>query len=176
MAGASKVRIILAEGETELSLFQKLKQSNKISVKSVVKKNLWQENIKSYAITIPRGSELLIIFDCDDTGQTERFIQNVRFLNSRGHKIYLLQQTTNFEEELAWCCGKSVRGLIDGFCVRRTSGINDFKRDFIACSNPVPKLIKLGMQDKKWFSRELHESLSSINKMKSSFVKHFSVG
>ena len=147
MAPSPKIRIILVEGETEHSLFQKMKQAKKISVKSIVKKNLWQENIKNYAITIPRGSELLVVFDTDDVGQFERFIGNVLFLSRRGHNVYLLQQKTNFEEELAWCCGKTITRLISEFCSKKTSGINDFKRDFIACNNPIPKLVKLGLEE-----------------------------
>lgn len=175
MAASSKIKVILVEGDTEVSLFQKMKRGGVIGFKSIVKKNLWQDSIKSYAITIPRGCDLLVVFDTDELGQVERFISNVRFLNSRGHNVYLLQQKNNFEEELAWCCGKSVEKLIANFCVKKTSGVNDFKRDFIACKNPIPKLIKLGMQDVRWFARDLHESLHPLVKMKSSFKKHFSL-
>ncbi|MFU0945797.1 hypothetical protein ACM26Q_08720 [Kluyvera ascorbata] len=176
MAAGSKVKIVFVEGETELALFQKLKQSKKINVKSVVKKNLWQECIKNYAITIPKGSELFVIFDSDEVGQNERFINNILFLSRRGHNIYLLQQSSNFEEEIAWCCGKSVKKLVSDFCTKRTSGVNDFKRDFIACANPVARLVKLGLQDSKWFSRDLHESLHPLRGMKSKFDIHFTLG
>lgn len=176
MASVSKIKIILVEGETEFSLFQKMKQDKVISAKTIVKKNLWQESIKNYAITIPKGSDVLIIFDCDEVEQFSRFIENIKFLKSRGHKIHLLQQTRNFEEELAWCCGKSVKKLVADFCVKKTSGINDFKRDFIACSNPLPKLLKLGMQEVKWFTRELHAVLEPVANMRSCFSKHFTIG
>lgn len=176
MATSSKIKIILAEGDTEVSFFQKMKREGRVGFKSIVKKNLWQDCIKSYAITIPRGCDLLVIFDTDKLGQIERFISNVRFLSSRGHNVYLLQQKNNFEEELAWSCDKSVAKLIAEFCAKKTSGVNDFKRDFIACKNPLPKLIRLGMTDTRWFARDLHESLHSLVKMKSSFKKHFSLG
>lgn len=175
MATSSKIKLILVEGDTELSLFQKLKREGRIGFKSVVKKNLWQDGIKSYAITIPRGCDLLVVFDTDELGQVERFISNIQFLNSRGHNVYLLQQTNNFEEELAWCCGKSVAKLVAEFCVKKASGVHDFKRDFIACKNPLPKLIKLGLKDVRWFTRDLHESLQPLVKLKSSFKQHFSL-
>lgn len=39
MAGLSKIRIIFVEGETENSLFQKMKQQRVIDAKSIVKRN-----------------------------------------------------------------------------------------------------------------------------------------
>ncbi|MBK0098471.1 hypothetical protein IBT49_20995 [Erwinia sp. S63] len=173
MAGQPKVIIVLVEGDTELHLFQKMKLSNLISVKTIIKRNLWQESIKSYAITIPNKSEVLIVFDSDEINQSVRFIENVKYLKSRGHKVHLLQQTKNFEEEIAWCCGKKVPKLISEFCPKKTSGVKDFKRDFIACSNPITKILGLGMQEAKWFSRDLHAALESVVSMKLQFSKHF---
>ncbi|MEH4236411.1 hypothetical protein POX60_24535 [Escherichia coli] len=173
MAGLSKIRIIFVEGETENSLFQKMIQQRVIDAKSIVKRNFWQESIRNYAITIPKGSDILIVFDSDEVEQSARFIENVKFLKNRGHKVYLLQQKRNFEEELAWCCGIPVKKLIAGFCAKKTSGINDFKRDFIACNNQLSKLLKMGMQETKWFTRDLHAVLEPVASFKSSFSKHF---
>lgn len=174
MVGIGKVKIMFVEGETEMSFFQKLKRDKRIAIKSIVKKNLWQDNIKNYAITIPKNSELYIVFDSDEVGQAKRFIDNVNFLRRRGHSIFLLQQKNNFEEELAWCCGKTLPKFITAFCVKKTSGVSDFKRDFIACGNPLSKLLDLGLQETILFSRELHEALRPLIKMKSKFSNHFS--
>ncbi len=56
---------------------------------------------------------------------------------------------------------------------KKTSGINDFKRDFIACNNQLSKLLKMGMQETKWFTRDLHTVLEPVASFKSSFSKHF---
>lgn len=175
MAKTTKVRIIFVEGDTELSFFNKMKQEKKISAKVIVKRNLWQDNIKSYAVTIPKSSELFVIFDCDQISQSERFLQNIALLKSRGHTIFLLQQTNNFEEELAYCCSMPLKRFIENFCSRKGSGVNDFKRDFISCSNPLQKLMQIGMQESKWFSRDLHVVLTNLRSQKSHFSKHFTL-
>lgn len=175
MALKSRVKILFVEGETESSLFKKMKQANLICVKQIVKKNLWAEDIRSYALNIPKNSDVLVVFDSDEVTQIDRFVRNVNFLNKRGHVVHLLQQTTNFEEELSWCCNQSMRCLISCFCPGKTSGINDFKRDFISCTKPLDKLITLGLKPERWFSRELHGSLVALQHLKSSFMKHFSL-
>ncbi|EED1400161.1 hypothetical protein JHJ27_002899 [Escherichia coli] len=173
MARRATVTIVFVEGETELSLFKKMKRDNIIAVKEVVKKNFWQDRIHKYAIAIPKGSDIFVVFDSDQVEQSARFIENVKFLRSRGHRVYLFQQTSNFEEELSWCCNKSIPRLIYDFCGKKTSGVNDFKRDFIACNNSPDKLIKLGIREHLWFSRALHDVLKPVADMKSNFSRHF---
>ncbi|CAD6036766.1 hypothetical protein [Escherichia coli] len=173
MAVRATVTIVFVEGETELSLFKKMKRDKIIAVKDVVKKNFWQDQIHRYAMAIPKGSDIFVVFDSDQVEQSARFIENVKFLRSRGHRIYLFQQTSNFEEELSWCCNKSIPQLIYYFCGRKTSGINDFKRDFIACNDSPGKLIKLGILEHLWFSRGLHDALEPVADMKSNFARHF---
>lgn len=175
MAGLSKVRMIFVEGETEKSLFENMRRMRVIAVRTIVKRNLWRESIKNYAITIPKGNDIFIVFDSDEVEQSARFIENIKFLKKRGHRVYLLQQKENFEQELAWCCELTVKQFISAFCSKEKSGINDFKRDFIACNNQLLRLLKIGMRETRWFTRDLHTVLAPLASSKSSFSEHFSL-
>lgn len=175
MKGIDKSRIIFVEGETECSLFQKLKARGTLHAKKVVKKNFWCDDIKKYSISIPNKSDLIVVFDTDAKHAPDRFIANINYLTSRKHSVFLLQQTSNFEEELAYACSISAKKLIQHFCKSKTSGVNDFKRDFISCNNQVDKLVALGMNKNLWFSRELHRSINCLNKYKSTFSHYFKV-
>lgn len=173
MAKIQNTRIIFVEGDTEVSLFNNLKKSGSISAKKIAKKNLWDECIKKYAINIPKNCDIIIVFDTDTTLQSARFIQNVEYLLSRKHKIILMQQTLNFEDEIAHCCNMTTRRLFTSFCKIKTPSASDFKRDFIACNNPVEKLTAIGWDKKKWFVRKLHASLQNLIAHKSNYVTYF---
>ncbi|EDW4372103.1 hypothetical protein AAA67_002908 [Salmonella enterica subsp. diarizonae] len=165
--------IIFVEGETELSLFKKMKRDGDIQVKKIVKKNLWNNLINSYTVNIPQNSILIIIFDTDNLTQKKRFIENIHFLLKRKHKVILLQQTPNFEEEIAYCCNLTSSKFISIFCKNKTARVADFKRNFISCSNPMDKLVSMGMDHQKWFKRDLHEVLDHLKAYKSDFVSCF---
>ncbi|EEV5956314.1 hypothetical protein [Escherichia coli] len=173
MSKNQNAKIIFVEGETEYALFQKMKQKGLIKFKKIVKKNFWVDDIKKYAVNIPKNCDLIVVFDSDVIDRVDRFIQNVNYLASRKHSIFLLQQTRNFEEEIAYCCSVTLNKLIASFCKCKTSGVADFKRDFISSSNPFDKLVALGINQDKWFKRELHHSLLSLSKYKSDFSTYF---
>lgn len=175
MSKVLNTRIIFVEGETEMSLFNYLKKNSTIQAKKIVKKNLWSECIKKYSINIPKNSDIIVVFDSDITNQAERFIQNIKYLMSRKHNIFLFQQTQNFEEEIAHCCSLTTKKLFSSFCKNKTAGANDFKRDFIACNNQVEKITSLGWNKQKWFVRDLDESLQILNAYKSSYMHYFKV-
>lgn len=173
MAKVPNTRIIFVEGDTEVSLFNILKKSGTIQFKKIAKKNLWCDCVKSYAVNIPKQSDIIVVFDTDITVQSPRFIENVKFLLRRQHKIILMQQTLNFEEEIAHCCNLTIRNLFTHFCKVRSPSADDFKRDFIACSNKLDKLDQLGWDKNKWFVRNLHNSLTLLAKYKSNYTTYF---
>lgn len=173
MIKLANARIIFVEGDTEVSLFQSLKQKNIIQAKKIVKKNLWCEDIKKYSVNIPNKSDLVVIFDTDQVDKADRFIKNINYLLGRKHSVFLFQQTLNFEDELSHCCAITKRKLFSEFCKNRTAGVSDFKRDFIACNNPVDKLKALGINSDRWFVRDLHASLTCLNKYHSNFLNFF---
>lgn len=173
MAKMPNTRIILVEGDTEISIFNNLKRLGEIQAKKVVKKNLWCECIKSYSINIPKSCDVIIVFDTDVINQADRFIKNINYLLSRKHNVILMQQTSNFEDEIAYCCSLSIRNLFSKFCKTKTPSPDDFKRDFIACTNQIEKLKNIGWDKKKWFIRQLHPSITILTKHQSNYDKYF---
>ncbi|EAQ6132130.1 hypothetical protein AXA88_26345 [Salmonella enterica] len=178
MRGGNVAKIIFVEGETEFHLFRHLKNSGRIIAKKIVKKNFWNEDINNYAVSIPKNSLLIVVFDTDKLTQKNRFLKNICFLIKRQHTVALFQQTRNFEEEVAYCCHITTSQLISEFCKNKTSGFSDFKRDFIACSNPIIKLEAMGMKYDRWFTRELNEELrklKGLKELRSDFMSCFCV-
>lgn len=173
MAKITNTRIIFVEGDTEVSLFNNLKKGGAIQAKKIAKKNLWDECIKKYSVNIPKNCDIIVVFDTDVTVQSNRFIQNIQYLISRKHKIILMQQTDNFEEEIAHCCNLTTKRLFNIFCKTKSPGAGDFKRDFIACTNQIEKLTSIGWDKRKWFVRNLHNSLSTLHVYQSNYVTYF---
>ncbi|MFK3711817.1 hypothetical protein [Leclercia adecarboxylata] len=173
MKNSTNACFIFVEGETEKWLFYNLKQIGKIQAKKIVIKNFWCDDLKKYAINIPKNSIIYVIFDTDVIRTPNKFIDNVKYLMSRKHTVFLCQQTKNFEEELAFCCSISPKKLFNLFCKNKSSGSGDFKRDFISCSNPVSRLSALGINKEKLFSRDLHPSLAQLIENKCIFAEHF---
>ncbi|HBU6168910.1 TPA: hypothetical protein SCR74_003405 [Citrobacter freundii] len=173
MSKIPNTRIIFVEGDTEVSLFNNLKKNGTIQAKKIVKKNLWNECIKKYSVVIPKNCDIIVVFDIDVITQVDRFIQNIKFLKSRKHTIILMQQTNNFEEEIAHCCSLTPKKLFAKFCKTKSPNADDFKRDFIACTNQLDKLTTIGWDKDKWFVRILHPCINSLHPYQSTYNNYF---
>ncbi|MCW7272314.1 hypothetical protein OHC95_07980 [Escherichia coli] len=66
-----------------------MKQKGLIKFKKIVKKNFWVDDIKKYAVNIPKNCDLIVVFDSDVIDRVDRFIQNVNYLASRKHSIFI---------------------------------------------------------------------------------------
>lgn len=173
MAKLRNSRVILVEGDNEVSLFSHLKKEGIIEAKKIAKKNLWDICIKSYSINIPPNSDVIVIFDTDVTTGVDRFIANVEFLAKQKRKVILLQQTKNFEDEIAHCCLLTKTALFKQFCNTPTAQKKDFKRDVNQCGNLLAKLNGLGWDVKKLFVKDLVPCLGKLNPYRSTFSGYF---
>ncbi|HDH0362014.1 TPA: hypothetical protein PIO68_004233 [Klebsiella pneumoniae] len=168
----SKYAIVLVEGETEKFLINDLKSYLKYPIKRVIKANLWNNNIKKIIPSLTEQSDILIIFDTDKTENLQRFKDNLNFLKSKKHSIFLFQQISNFEEEIAYASSTTTRKLLTHFCSKIISPDN-FKGIFNSQANRLQRLDEFGLKKEKLWERKLIKPLNTFNEHHSSHEKYF---
>ena len=167
-----KYAIALVEGETEKYLLNDFKNQLKYPIKRIIKVNLWNNEIKKIIPSFTEKCEILIVFDTDRTENIQRFKDNLNLLKAKKHTIFLLQQKSNFEEEIAYASSITTRRLLAHFCPKIIS-LDNFKNEFNAQSNRLQKLEGLGLNKRKLWERSLIAQLNSYNEEHSSHDKYF---
>ncbi|WP_085248457.1 hypothetical protein [Gilliamella mensalis] len=134
------------EGECEQKLVQELISSKKIKLSHIKKINMWESAIERHLVQIKRNDKIFVIFDTDviTPKRSDVFINNLRKLIKNGNKIVLLEQNTNFEDELCHCLALKLPLLFASF---HAQGKNEFKKKFINNSTLIKKLTDLNI---KW--------------------------
>ncbi|HFF8551740.1 TPA: hypothetical protein ACGEYE_000461 [Klebsiella variicola] len=168
-----KFAIVLVEGETEKALFRDFKTSLGYPIKKIVIANLWNVSIKKIMPALTEISEIVVVFDTDRIENIERFKTNISLLKAKKHTIYLFQQTRNFEDEIAKACNINNRDLYSSFCSKIVSSDN-FKNEFIALHNRMPKLDGLNINKSLLWSRGLIPQLNDYSSHTSSHDAYFS--
>ncbi|WP_431022580.1 DUF4276 domain-containing protein [Erwinia rhapontici] len=167
-----KYAIALVEGETEKAIFSDFKIMLKYPVKKIIKANLWNNEIKKIIPLFTEQSNILVIFDTDRIENLQRFKENIKLLRAKKHSVYLLQQKSNFEEEICHASTLSHRKLLEHFCPKIVS-VDNFKNEFIARKNRLKQLDELGLNKSKLWERELIEELQDHSELHSSHNKLF---
>ena len=171
----SKKKIILVEGKTEQHLLTHLNISEQLFCK-ISRFNLWENDINKIIVQLTRGAIIYIIYDIDTlfssnlNKQTigERFINNINtLLTTYKRTIILLQQTHNFEDELAYAC-TSEKALLKEFnaCNRQ-----EFKKQFLTTRNPLDKLKKIKFNQSNLWTKEMAQELAIFQKYQGSWKK-----
>ena len=89
----------------------------------------------------PRDTYLFIVFDTDELGNVSSFIDAIKLLALHCKKLFILQQTQHFEDELCYACQCKMTELVAMFAA---DGKNNFKQRFIASSDSLSQLKKQG--------------------------------
>lgn len=152
-----KPRVFIAEGETEIKLLSSLYEGKTRKI------NLWNQNILKFLANM-KGSILIIVYDTDQTGNINRFKENLNFLDKNHIPYYLLQQTLNFEDEILR--GTNCRS-VDVFF--NTNSQDEFKTKFNNCSNPLEVLSKKQINYYKLWQGE---HLADLSPWKSKRISH----
>lgn len=163
-----KHAIFFVEGETEKSLLNDFKKTDKDPIKRIIKINLWNNDVKKILPNLTEINDIVIIFDTDLKQGIERFNKNIEAILARKHNVFLLQQTNNFEQELIYSCQCNQKNLFDEFCKKIVSADN-FKNSFIKCNTRLEKLKSLGFSKSRLWSRELIKELEFKEKHKASY-------
>lgn len=111
------------------------------------------------ARTIRRDSKIALVVDTD-VERLDLFEENIKTLEKtamvKREDIFVTMSVSNFEEEIVFACS----GLSNIHELFGTKGIPEFKRKFIAHKDIYSKLIGVGFDIKKIWSREPINSFS----------------
>lgn len=168
-----KFAIVLVEGETEKALLNDFKTLLKYPIKRVVKVNMWNNDLRKITPSFTEPSDILVVFDTDRTENIKRFKDNVKLLQSKKHKVFLLQQIDNFEAEICHAASVHKQRLLKLFCPKIVSSDN-FKNEFNSQPNRLKKLEDLGLNKEKLWERNLIVILEEYSTLHSSHIKYFS--
>lgn len=162
-----KEKTVLGEGETEKALINVLNKAEGLFCK-FIKFNAFQYEIRKIIRDIPKKSMVYIMYDSDvldgdnnANALINKFTNNLEMLKTNGCRIYLLQQTKNFEDELCFACSKTIRELQQSFSAQSNK---DFKPALIKDTNLLQKLQKLGFEKTKLWSKDIHIRIQFDNK------------
>lgn len=167
-----KFAIILVEGETEKALLNDFKTILKYPIKRIVKVNVWNSDLKKITPSFTEPSDILVVFDTDRIENIKRFTENIKLLQSKKHKVFLLQQIDNFEAEICHASSIKKQKLLKTFCPKIVS-LENFKNEFNAQQNRLKKLDEIGLNKNKLWERELIAQLNIFNERHSSHEKYF---
>lgn len=147
----SKIYHYFVEGECEQKLLNayrispyELFTSGKVTVFNFINKKLDYSRIR----VLDRSTIIILVYDID-VNITKTLEYNLSLLKKFGfNKIYHIQSINNFEDELVFSTNlQNINTLF------KTQGKDDFKREFIHCSNIVKKLNNFGFDISKMWSR-----------------------
>lgn len=142
--------IYFAEGECEKKVIDTLKnthlQSGKIRVYNVLQKPITDYIVRQFK----EKSIVILVFDTDVETNLDILQKNITRLKSAKNikKVILIPQIKNFEEEIIYSTNiKTIPQLLN------SKSNKDFKTDFINCNNVLDKLIDVGFDFSKFWSR-----------------------
>jgi len=158
--------LYFVEGETETALLNALTILGKKQ-----KLNLWEQDVSRFVRRIKPDTSIYILYDTDVLHQYRRFIDNLKKLDTEKNvaNIFLLQQTENLEDEVAFACTISSRNKL--FRAFNTQDATEFKSVFIKTNNLLERLNKLKLNPEKLWQGEHLVELSSYKKWRSSYQK-----
>lgn len=157
----SKSAVFLVEGHDEIAFTNAVKRYGR-----PFPCNLWEvRNVSTKLTSIPKSTEeIYIIYDTDEeTTNATRFIQNVeRLINTfKKAKIYLLQQTFNFEDEMVKGFSLDNKDeLVEKF---GAVSIGEFKSKFLKITALFDRLKRDGFNISKIWRKPIINELSSLN-------------
>lgn len=142
----SKRVLYLVEGETEKVFLTALMLDQKLEHGRVQIFNCWDRKVTSILRSFPRAGfdKIYILFDTDVIQRVDNFIHSVKEIRKVSKRVFLLQQTRHFEDELVYSCSQlnSVDNLFAEFDAQ---GADKFKREFIRVSNRLERLNRIGL-------------------------------
>lgn len=116
--------------------------------------------------------DIFIVFDVDRIYEDKRLDtleRNIKLLKENGKRVYLVQQTRNFEDELCNCGYKNRGNLFAKYS--KSADANEFKGNFLAVTNLSVKLKSDGFDPERLWERELIDELNSHSSRKYTELK-----
>lgn len=158
----NKTNIYFHEGETEENLINSLKAKKKLPHGKTKKVNLWNETRVNRIIRqLSRNTVIYIIFDTDTTDNIDRFTDNIKQISKFANKVFLLPQSSNFEDEIAYCCNKTIRVLPKFIFGPKCDSITKFKKKIISEKELLTKLESKNYSfSKMWIRFEIKRNMS----------------
>lgn len=160
------------EGECEEKIIKEGKKPpyflfrpGKIDVLNVVTEKLTPARV----LAIKRNTEIILVYDVDK-GNCEILKENIKMLNKYGFtKIYHIQSVSNFEDEIVR--STNINSIDDFF---GTSGVDNFKKKFIAHKDIVSKLKMVDFDVNKIWATKCKNNFSEFSKIEDcTFIKKF---
>lgn len=146
----NKLYYYLVEGDCE-EYFVKAVKNRYILSGQVSKFNILEQRVDRVARLINKNSTVIIVFDTDvlDYDKLKKFNENLNKIKRISNDIVLIPQIKNFEDEILFAT--NVKKLRD---ITKSSSDKDFKRDFLKITNLDNKLISIGFDICKFWSRD----------------------
>lgn len=152
----SEIYQYFVEGECEKKLVDKYKNVNsgKLIAGKVDVLNFINKEISNSRITVLNPKTVIILVYDIDVENIQCLENNIKKLNHFGfNRIYHVQSIKNFEDEISFASELKNVDSIFG-----TNTKNDFKREFLRCTNINYKLEKNGFNIDKIWTRENNKS------------------
>lgn len=147
--------IFLVEGETEQAIIKALN-----FLGNPIKFNLWNNDIQKILRKYSQNDIFIIIFDTDILNNITRFNENLKILKVHKFTYYLLQQTTNLEEELEYACLqlRNIQQLIHHLGAQ---GLSDCKSKIAQLRPKIleNKLITFSLDKSRLWARPIHTNI-----------------
>ena len=156
--GSNLIKIFYVEGENEEHFLRHASSGGRIK-----RFNFWQQDVKKIIRRLNQNYCVTIIFDTDAIGDNElrRFFSNIQKLDSICHRVTLLQQSKNFEDELIYSCQRKKKDLFDRF---NAKSHKEFKRNFNGTTNVMSVLDQLGFDRELMWSKPIIKELKALNR------------
>lgn len=164
---------ILAEGYTEIKLLSVLKDNIKLAKVHTSQFNCWNHSIEKRLIKLTKNGKttIFIVFDIDILNKVgtniqasiQKFQNNITILLNSGYHVILLQQTENFEDELARAINQKKISLFNHFNVNNA---DEFKTAFLNCNNILVRLEQLGFNETRLWTQTIEPKIAHIPRKK----------
>ena len=153
--------VYFCEGESERSLVNCLIKEGLLESGTIVKENPAGKSLKNLAITYPKGTKFIFVFDTDDIDRLEPLQKNISALREYGD-VWLIPQVDNFEDEIVYSTDLNNPFELFTRCNNLSAFKHNVNRLYVKPSEFYKKLSNCGFNFEKLWSRLPRTSFRSI--------------